>query len=99
MAIKAPESLFAAQLEELQSATLRRDHDRVRELLFTAGLASAFEITEDEHGARQVMNVEFDWADLGEAEPDREVQGALSNGIGHSTGVGHPESDSDQVSA
>jgi FlaA1/EpsC-like NDP-sugar epimerase len=99
VAIKAPESLFAAQLEELQSATFRRDHDRVRELLFTAGMASAFEITEDEHGARQVMDVEFDWADLGDAEPDREVQGARSNGVGHSNAIGHPESDSDQVSA
>jgi FlaA1/EpsC-like NDP-sugar epimerase len=89
--IKAPESLFATELEELREATLRRDHDRVRELLFTAGMASAFEISRDELGARQVNG--FDWVGLDGAEPDREIRQTLS------AGIGHPDSDSDQVSA
>jgi FlaA1/EpsC-like NDP-sugar epimerase len=89
--IKAPQALFAAQLEELREATLRRDHDTVRGLLFTAGIDSGDEY-EVEEGA-VLMEASFDWPDLDAADPDLETTGAVS------ARIGRPDGDSGQVSA
>jgi FlaA1/EpsC-like NDP-sugar epimerase len=89
--IKAPQALFAAQLEELREATLRRDHDTVRGLLFTAGIDSGDEY-EVEEGA-VLMEAGFDWPDLDAADPDLETTGAVS------ARIGRPDGDSGQVSA
>jgi FlaA1/EpsC-like NDP-sugar epimerase len=89
--IKAPRALFAAQLEELREATLRRDHDTVRGLLFTAGIDSG-----DEHDVEEgavLMQAGFDWPDLDAADSDLETTGAVS------ARIGRPDGDSGQVSA
>jgi FlaA1/EpsC-like NDP-sugar epimerase len=89
--VRMPADLFAAQLDELQDAALRRDRDEVRRLLFTAGVATAFEMSEDHHGAAVAVDADFDWPELDRA--NAEVGKPLS------AGVGHPDSDADQVSA
>lgn len=88
--IKAPAALFAAQLEELQDATLRRDRDVVRNLLFTAGVTDDLERAEPDAPA---LDAGFDWPELDDAESDLEIRGALS------ARGGRPDSDSDQMSA
>jgi hypothetical protein len=100
-----PAAILAAQLEQLQQANLRRDHDAVREMLFTAGSVSELE-SYDGHSA-PAMDTDFDWPALEDARSDLERNGAgLSrNGADFerngavSARVGHPDSDADQVSA
>jgi FlaA1/EpsC-like NDP-sugar epimerase len=103
--VRVPAAILAAQLEQLQQANLRRDHDAVREMLFTAGSVSELE-SYDGHSA-PAMDTDFDWPALEDARSDLERNGAgLSrNGADFerngavSARVGHPDSDADQVSA
>jgi FlaA1/EpsC-like NDP-sugar epimerase len=95
--IRAPAEVFAAELEELELATLRRDKDTVRNLLFTAGLPADAVATVPgmarAHGAGDTPGNTFEWPELAEAEADLELRGVVSNYLGR------PESDADQVRA
>jgi FlaA1/EpsC-like NDP-sugar epimerase len=95
--IRAPADVFAAQLEQLESATLRRDKDTVRILLFTAGLARGMVpkipgMTEARVAtAGQAPGETFEWPELAEAEAELELHGAATNYLGR------PVSDIDQM--
>lgn len=95
--IRAPADVFAAELEQLESATLRRDKDTVRILLFTAGLASGMVPKIPGMTAARVATAgqapgeTFEWPELAEAEAELELHGAATNYLGR------PVSDIDQV--
>ena len=95
--IQAPAEEFAAELEELELATRRRDKETVRNLLFTAGLPPDAVATVPgmarAHGAGDAPGNTFEWPELAEAEADLEMRGVVS------TYLGRPESDADQVRA
>jgi len=94
---RAPADVFAAELEELESATLRRDKDTVRILLFTAGLPSgAMPMIPGMPGvyvapARRSPSDSFEWPGLAEAEAELELRGTGADAIGR------PASGVDQV--
>jgi FlaA1/EpsC-like NDP-sugar epimerase len=68
--IKAPADVFTAELEELETATDRRDRDRVRTLLFTAAATS------------EMIPADFDWSKLDAAETELGLGGPVSAHIG-----------------
>jgi FlaA1/EpsC-like NDP-sugar epimerase len=95
---RAPAEVFAVELEELELATLRRDKDTVRTLLFTAGVAG--DVVPTVPGIAPVHcpaaadpDNTFEWPELVEAEAEFELRGVVS------TYLGRPESDADQVRA
>jgi len=96
---RAPADVFAAELEELELATLRRDKDTVRTLLFTAGVAG--DVVPAVPGRGAVDGVAavpapgdtFEWPELDDAEADLKLRGVVS------TFLGRPDSDVDQVRA
>jgi FlaA1/EpsC-like NDP-sugar epimerase len=78
---RAPADVFAAELEELELATLRRDKVTVRALLFTAGVAG--EVVPTVPGMMPARGPEaagdtFQWPELVEAEAELEVRDAVS---------------------
>jgi hypothetical protein len=78
---RAPADVFAAELEELELATLRRDKVTVRALLFTAGVAG--EVVPTVPGMMPACGPEaagdtFQWPELVEAEAELEVRDAVS---------------------
>ena len=97
--IRAPAEVFAAELEELELATLRRDKDAVRTLLFTAGVCGG--VVPVVPGVTpthcpidvSVPGDTFEWPELADAEADLELRGVVSSYLGR------PESDVDQVRA
>ncbi len=95
--IRAPSEVFAAELEELELATVRRDKDAVRSLLFTAGLAcDAMAVVPGMVPALDACEAPgdtFEWPELADAEADLELRGVVTNYLGR------PESDVDQVRA
>jgi hypothetical protein len=104
--IHAPADVFAAELEELELATLRRDKETVRNLLFTAGAPTGTVQTVPEstvsahpahpaHPARAVPGAEaaFEWPELDDAEAELDLQGAVAHYMRQ------PEGDPDQVRA
>jgi FlaA1/EpsC-like NDP-sugar epimerase len=95
--IRAPAEVFAAELEELELAIVRRDKDTVRSLLFTAGLArDAVVVVPGMVPAIDTCETSgdtFEWPELAEAEADLELRGMVTNYLGR------PESDVDQVRA
>jgi len=94
--LQAPPDIFAAELEMLEEATLRRDREAVRALLFCAGAVPGAEIGTDpmvEPAAGPHREATFDWPELDEAEADLELQDALA------AHFSPPDSDTDQVSA
>jgi len=98
--IRAPSHVFAAELEELELATLQRDKDAVRTLLFTAGVSGpdvptvpgVFQAAVDVVGGTSPGDA-FEWPELADAEADLEFQGVVA------THLGPPGSDADQVRA
>ena len=94
---RAPAEVFAAELEELELATLRRDKDAVRTLLFTAGVAGDVVPTVPgapaSHAASGAPDDTFEWPELLEAEAELELRGTVSSYLGR------PENDVDQVRA
>ncbi len=90
--VRAPVALFAAQLDELQGAAIRRDHREAKALLFTVGTAGVMDIADDP-GPAQPAEAEFDWSELNGRAPALGVEEAMS------ARVGHPDGDPDQVSA
>jgi FlaA1/EpsC-like NDP-sugar epimerase len=88
--IKAPAEVFAGELEELGSATRRRDGDTVRELLFTAGTTNG-SVPEREHGP--MADGSFEWPKLDGVKTDRDLRTSVPSG------VGHPEGNAGQVRA
>ncbi|HEY5109106.1 MAG TPA: nucleoside-diphosphate sugar epimerase/dehydratase [Acidimicrobiales bacterium] len=95
---RAPADVFAVELEELELATLRRDKDTVRTLLFTAGVAG--DVVPTVPGIAPVHcpaaadpDDTFEWPELVEAEAEFELRGVVS------TYLGRPGSDADQVRA
>jgi len=94
---RAPADVFAAQLEDLELAALRRDKDTVRILLFTAGLPrGAMPTIPGMPGvhvapARRAPGETFEWPELAAAEAELELRGAVTDYLGR------PASDVDQV--
>jgi FlaA1/EpsC-like NDP-sugar epimerase len=88
--IKAPSDVFAAELDELEMATLRRDKAAVRSMLFTAGFRgdasppASVEPTEgdattDETGAS------FEWPELDDAEAELDLRDMVSSHLRQSS--------------
>jgi hypothetical protein len=101
--IRAPAHVFAAELEELELATLRRDKDAVRTLLFTAGVVGSVPTVPgrgpvychpaDKHSPDQISNAAFEWPPLVAAEAELNLRGVVA---GYQM---QPGSDADQVQA
>lgn len=94
--IRAPKEIFAAELEELELAIVRRDKATVRTLLFTAGVAGDTVPTVPGTvlaEAAAAAGDTFEWPELAEAEADLELRAVVS------TYLSRPESDIDQVRA
>jgi FlaA1/EpsC-like NDP-sugar epimerase len=96
---RAPADVFSAELEELELATLRRDKDAVRTLLFTAGVAGDVvpavpgPATVDGTGDVPAPDDTFEWPELADAEADLKLRDVVA------TYLGRPDSDVDQVRA
>jgi FlaA1/EpsC-like NDP-sugar epimerase len=96
--IRAPAVVFAAELEELERATLRRDKDTVRTMLFTAGLADNVVPTIPPFvhtgPCRPSDSVDaFEWPELRDAETELGLQNIVAGYLRQ------PEADPDQVRA
>ncbi len=98
---RAPADVFAVELEELELATLRRDKDMVRTMLFTAGVPSDVVPTVP-HAAVGASGpgsvgtagvVALDWPELEDAEADLGLRSMATEY------VRQPEGDPDQVRA
>ena len=98
--IRAPADVFAAELEELELATLRRDKETVRTLLFTAGAAEGTfptvpgvpaHTTGSHDGAPAGQS--FEWPELADAEADLDLRGVVTDYLGQ------PATDAGQVRA
>ncbi len=96
---RAPADVFAVELEDLELATLRRDKESVRTLLFTAGTCGGGTATvppavpgsgstADTTGADS-----FEWPELDDAEADLDLQGMVARY------APQPEGDPSQVRA
>ena len=93
---RAPESVFAAELEELELATLRRDKVVVRNLLFTAGVPAGFVPTVPlANGESPVIPsaAAFEWPELDDAEGDLDLNRLVAGYVRQTEG------DTDQVRA
>jgi len=81
--IKAPADVFAAELEELELATLRRDKDTVRTMLFTAGVAADVVPTvphaDQAPAATDAQVAPFEWPELADAEADVDVRAMVAD--------------------
>lgn len=100
--IRAPADVFATELEELELATLRRDKDTVRTMLFTAGVRAGSQPTVPHAAAEPVgaaptadaaPGAAFEWPELADAEAELDLQGAVAR-YGH-----RPQGDPSQVRA
>jgi len=98
--IRAPADTFAAELEELEMATLKRDKETVRTLLFTAGAPAGTVPTVPGVPAAQPALLgdapagqAFEWPELADAEADLDLRGAVSDYLGQ------PASNAGQVRA
>ncbi len=91
--IKAPEDAFAGELEQLEEATMRRDRETVRMLLFTAGSIDATVPAVPAEPAGAVIDAGFEWPELDSVESEFGHAHPVSARVG-STGNG-----ADQVSA
>ena len=93
---RAPESVFAAELEELELATLRRDKVVVRNLLFTAGVPAGFvpnvPLANGESPAIPSAAA-FEWPELDDAEGDLDLNRLVAGYVRQTEG------DTDQVRA
>lgn len=93
---RAPESVFAAELEELELATLRRDKVVVRNLLFTAGVPAGFVPTVPlANGESPAIPsaAAFEWPELDDAEGDLDLNRLVAGYVRQTEG------DTDQVRA
>ena len=93
---RAPESVFAAELEELELATLRRDKVVVRNLLFTAGVPAGFVPNVPlANGESPVIPsaAAFEWPELDDAEGDLDLNRLVAGYVRQTEG------DTDQVRA
>ena len=90
---RAPADVFAAELEELELATLRRDKEAVRTMLFTAGMrpdviptvphaAAHLRTNGSTNGAEATTAGEptpaFEWPELTHAEAELDLQEAVA---------------------
>ena len=98
--MRAPDAEFAAELEELELATLRRDKATVRTMLFTAGLtAGVIPTVPDAHVATSVRTQaskgtdSFEWPELADAEANLDLQGTVAGYLRQTEG------ETDQVRA
>ena len=94
---RAPASVFAAELEQLELATLRRDKEAVRTLLFTAGCADGVvppsTMGIGHQGSSSPAPAAFEWPELGEAEEALDLRTSVTGRMQQ------VEDDSDQVRA
>jgi len=94
---RAPASVFAAELEQLELATLRRDKEAVRTLLFTAGCADGVvppsTVGIGHQGSSSPAPAAFEWPELGEAEEALDLRASVPGRMQQ------VEDDSDQVRA
>jgi hypothetical protein len=96
--IKAQSDVFAAELEELELATLRRDKRAVRSMLFTAGIRDGATPAPldagmaDEADAAETGSA-FEWPELEEAEAELDLRDMVSSSMQR------PSGDPDQVRA
>ena len=94
---RAPATVFAAELEQLELATLRRDKDAVRTLLFTAGCADGVvppsTVGIGHQGSSSPAPAAFEWPELGEAEEALDLRTSVTGRMQQ------VEDDSDQVRA
>ena len=90
--LKAPTTVFAEELAQLEEAVLLRDHETVRTLLFTA--AATREIEPPVRAESQsATNPAFEWPELAASESAFGLRGSMASS------VVPPENDADQVSA
>ncbi|MGD0881407.1 MAG: nucleoside-diphosphate sugar epimerase/dehydratase [Acidimicrobiales bacterium] len=89
--MRAPAETFAAELEELELATLRRDKETVRGLLFTAGVTP--DAIPSTTGSDPVASASFEWPELEDAEADLDLRSMVAGYMSQ------PEVDPDQVNA
>jgi len=90
--IKAPAAVFENELVQLEDATLRRDQDTVRALLFTAATTCGIEAP-DRRASHSAADAGFEWPELDVCEAEFGHREALVSS------VTPPETDADQVSA
>ena len=94
---RAPASVFAAELEQLELATLRRDKEAVRTLLFTAGCTDGVvppsTMGIGHQGSSSPAPAAFEWPELGEAEEALDLRTSVTGRMQQ------VEDDSDQVRA
>jgi FlaA1/EpsC-like NDP-sugar epimerase len=91
--VRAPQEVFAAELEQLKEATIHRDRDTVRMLLFTAATTGET-IPSEPRPSRLSIDEGFEWAGFDAAGSEFGRNGAFP------AHIGLPESgDSDQLSA
>jgi FlaA1/EpsC-like NDP-sugar epimerase len=90
---RAPADVFAAELEELELATIRRDKEAVRTMLFTAGTALPDAPTENGAGPRASTITPFPWPELRDAEAELDLRSMVAEYFNQ------PEGDPDQVRA
>jgi FlaA1/EpsC-like NDP-sugar epimerase len=98
---RAPADVFAAELEDLELATLRRDKGAVRTMLFTAGVAGDLAPTVPH--VRPAMDgstvpgteagTAFEWPELEDAEAELNMRSMVADCLRQ------PEADPDQVRA
>jgi len=79
---RAPTDRFAAELEELELATLRRDKNTVRTMLFTAGMRpDVVPMVPHAVGADTPSappGTAFEWPELADAEAELDLQGVVA---------------------
>ncbi len=80
---RAPATVFAAELEQLELATLRRDKDAVRTLLFTAGCADGVvppsTVGIGHQGSSSPAPAAFEWPELAEAEEALDLRAIVTS--------------------
>jgi hypothetical protein len=90
---RAPTEVFAAELEELELATQRRDKDTVRTLLFTAGVSGGGVPTVPDGTPDAAGEIAFEWPELDDAEAELGLREVVAGYLDE------PVSDPDQVRA
>ena len=90
---RAPTEVFAAELEELELATQRRDKDTVRTLLFTAGVSGGVVPTVPDGTPDAAGEIAFEWPELDDAEAELGLREVVAGYLDE------PVSDPDQVRA
>ena len=80
---RAPATVFAAELEQLELATLRRDKEAVRTLLFTAGCADGVvppsTVGIGHQGSSSPAPAAFEWPELAEAEEALDLRAIVTS--------------------